>query len=107
MARIKKLRGKVFPAYAGMIPSIALMLCIIWGVPRIRGDDPVINLVCDMIEELPPEMVIHRLTADVPRLLLIAPEWSFRKRTILNGINAELRQRNSWQGSRLHPSTVR
>lgn len=66
-----------------------------------------INLVCDMIEELPPEMVIHRLTADVPRPLLIAPEWSFRKRTILNGINAELRQRNSWQGSRLHPSTVR
>ncbi len=57
-----------------------------------------ISLVCDMIEQIPPEMVIHRLTADVPRPLLIAPSWSFRKRTILNGINAELRQRDSWQG---------
>lgn len=57
-----------------------------------------VQLVCDMIEEIPQEMVIHRLTADVPRPLLIAPEWSFRKRSILNGINAELRQREAWQG---------
>lgn len=64
--------------------------------------DSYIQLVCDMLEELPPEMVIHRLTADVPRPLLIAPEWSFQKRSILNGINAELRKRDSWQGKKFN-----
>jgi radical SAM protein (TIGR01212 family) len=59
-----------------------------------------IQLVCDMLEQIPPEMVIHRLTADVSRPLLIAPEWSFQKRSILNGINAELRKRDSWQGKK-------
>ncbi len=57
-----------------------------------------INLVCDIIEILPPEMIIHRLTADAPRKTLISPPWSYKKRTILNGINKELKDRNSFQG---------
>ena len=43
---------------------------------------------------------IHRLTADAPRSTLIAPEWSYMKRSILNGIHAELRRRGTYQGSR-------
>lgn len=60
--------------------------------------DEYVNFVCDLIEIIPPEMVIHRLTGDAPRKILITPEWSYRKRTILNGINAELKRRGSWQG---------
>jgi radical SAM protein (TIGR01212 family) len=62
--------------------------------------DEYISLVCDILEILPPDMIIHRLTGDTPRRDLIAPEWSYRKRTILNGITAELRRRESWQGAR-------
>lgn len=59
-----------------------------------------VNLVCDLIEIIPSQMVIHRLTGDAPRKILITPEWSYKKRTILNGINAELKRRGSWQGCR-------
>ena len=63
--------------------------------------DEYVSLVCDIIEELPPDVVIHRLTGDAPRKILIAPEWSYRKRTIMNSINHELVRRDSFQGSRL------
>ncbi|MEE1037911.1 MAG: TIGR01212 family radical SAM protein [Eubacterium sp.] len=57
-----------------------------------------INFVCDLIEIIPENITIHRMTGDVPRHLLISPEWSYRKRTILNGITQELKRRNSYQG---------
>ena len=60
-----------------------------------------VSLVCDLIEIIPSQMVIHRLTGDAPRKILITPEWSYKKRTILNGINAELKRRGSWQGCRV------
>lgn len=60
-----------------------------------------VNLVCDLIEIIPPDMVIHRLSADAPRKILMTPKWSYRKRTILNSIHAELARRGSTQGCRL------
>ncbi|HKM28419.1 MAG TPA: TIGR01212 family radical SAM protein, partial [Anaerovoracaceae bacterium] len=57
-----------------------------------------INLVVDLLEIIPPQIVMHRLTADAPRKILMTPEWSYKKRTILNGINAELKRRGSYQG---------
>ena len=60
-----------------------------------------VNLVCDLIEIIPPEMTIHRLSADAPRKILISPPWSYKKRTILNSIHAELAKRGSKQGCRL------
>ncbi|MEG0923938.1 MAG: TIGR01212 family radical SAM protein [Anaerovoracaceae bacterium] len=60
-----------------------------------------VNLVVDLLEIIPPNITIHRLTADAPRKILISPEWSYKKRTILNSINAELVRRNSYQGCKL------
>lgn len=60
-----------------------------------------VDLVIDCLENIPPEITIHRLTGDVPRKLLISPEWSYRKRTILNMINSELARRNTCQGAAL------
>lgn len=59
-----------------------------------------INLVVDALEIIPPHITIHRLGADAPRPTLIAPEWSYKKRSILNGIDLELKRRNSFQGKR-------
>jgi uncharacterized protein len=56
------------------------------------------KLVVDMLEILPPEMIIHRLTGDGPPELLIGPMWSRKKWEVLNGIDAELARRNTWQG---------
>jgi len=60
--------------------------------------DDYVSFICDLLEIIPPEIVMHRLTGDAPRNILITPEWSYRKRTILNGINSELHLRGSYQG---------
>jgi uncharacterized protein len=57
-----------------------------------------VNLVCDQLEILPPEMIIHRITGDGPADLMIGPMWSVNKWEVLNAIDAELKRRNSWQG---------
>ncbi len=59
-----------------------------------------VDLVVRMIEEIPPNITIHRLTGDVPRNLLVSPEWSYKKRTILNSINRELNNRDTYQGAK-------
>ena len=60
-----------------------------------------VDLVVRCLEIIPPDVTIHRLTGDVPRKLLISPEWSYKKRTILNAINRELALRGTYQGSAL------
>ena len=57
-----------------------------------------LDLVIDCLEHLNPEIVIHRLTGDGPKDLLIAPLWSSAKRTVLNTLHRECKLRHSFQG---------
>ncbi len=59
-----------------------------------------ISLIVNALEILPPEMIIHRLTGDGARDLLFAPKWSTNKKAVLNGIQHELKKRNTYQGIR-------
>lgn len=68
------------------------------GLVKFMSMEEYIQLVCDQLEILPPEMVVHRLTGDGPADLLIGPMWSLNKWEVLNGIDAELERRDSWQG---------
>ncbi len=52
------------------------------------------ELVADCVEALPPDTVVHRLTGDGPKRILIAPQWSVDKKRVLNAVNGELRKRN-------------
>ena len=61
--------------------------------------DDYVDLVVRCLEIIPPEITIHRITGDVPRRILVSPEWSYRKRTILNAINRELAIRDTHQGA--------
>ena len=58
------------------------------------------DLICDCIELLPENMVVHRITGDGDKRLLIEPQWSGNKRLVLNTINKALRERNVIQGSK-------
>lgn len=62
--------------------------------------DEYTELICDCIELLPPDMVVHRITGDGDKKLLIEPQWSGNKRLVLNTINKALRERNVIQGSK-------
>lgn len=60
--------------------------------------DEYVDLVCRLLPKIPWDVTIHRLTGDVPRKLLISPEWSYQKRTILNNINKQMAERSIKQG---------
>ncbi|MGN0442364.1 MAG: TIGR01212 family radical SAM protein [Acutalibacteraceae bacterium] len=62
--------------------------------------DEYTDLICDCIGLLPPDMVVHRITGDGDKKLLIEPQWSGNKRLVLNTINKALRERNVIQGSK-------
>lgn len=64
------------------------------------------DILCRCIEALPESIVIHRLTGDGDKRLLIAPEWSADKKTVLNTVNKALRDRNTVQGSKADPLTA-
>jgi radical SAM protein (TIGR01212 family) len=68
------------------------------GLLRFMEQDEYIKLVVDALEIIPPEMIVHRLTGDAPRDLLIGPMWSLKKWEVLNAIDKELRDRDTWQG---------
>lgn len=61
-----------------------------------------IDIVCDQLEYLRPEIVINRITGDPKVSDLIEPDWLVRKTTILNDIDKELVRRNSYQGKRVN-----
>ena len=60
-----------------------------------------IDIVCDQIEYLRPEIVINRITGDPKADDLIAPDWLIKKVTILNDIDKELVNRNTYQGNKI------
>lgn len=66
--------------------------------------DEYISLVCDFLEILPPNVVIHRLFAEAKPGELIAPKWASlenggrNKQQLLTKIRNELKRRNSYQG---------
>ncbi|URN92766.1 MAG: TIGR01212 family radical SAM protein [Candidatus Pristimantibacillus lignocellulolyticus] len=68
------------------------------GLLQFLEMDEYIKLIVDTLEILPPEMTVHRLTGDAPKDLIIGPMWSMRKWEVLNGIDRELKVRNTWQG---------
>jgi radical SAM protein (TIGR01212 family) len=59
-----------------------------------------VDLICDFLERLPPEMVIQRLTGDPHPEELVAPRWSLKKSETRALIQAALAQRDAWQGKR-------
>lgn len=60
--------------------------------------DEYVDLLISAVELVPPTVTLHRISGDAPRSTLISPEWSYMKRTILNTIHKEMRDRNTWQG---------
>jgi len=68
------------------------------GRLRFMEADEYVQLVCKAISMLPPDVVIHRLTGDAPRELLIGPMWSLKKWEILNSIDSLMKDNDLYQG---------
>ena len=51
-----------------------------------------LNLVVECLKIIPPSVVIHRLTGDGPKRILIAPKWSGNKKAVLNALAKKIRE---------------
>lgn len=71
------------------------------GVFRTLSEEEYVSLVADIIGVLPENIVIHRLTGDGDKKILISPIWSCNKRRVLNLINHKLKEKNIVQGKGL------
>ncbi len=57
--------------------------------------DEYIDIVVDAIKVLPKDMVIHRLTGDGDKKILVSPMWSANKKAVLNAFSKRLIQRGT------------
>lgn len=51
-----------------------------------------------IITHISPEIIIHRISGDAPKNLLVAPSWNLHKKWILNGFDKIMREKNLYQG---------
>lgn len=68
---------------------------------KIYNIEEYIDILFCLMENLRSDIVIHRITGDGPKDILIEPKWTTNKRYVLNTINKELGRQNIIQGSRL------
>ncbi len=92
------------PIHGIKIHSLLALEGTVMGEMYKKGSIPMITkdkyvaLTADVLEVLPPEMVVQRLTADGYRDIFLAPAWAGNKLDVLNSINKELERRDSYQG---------
>lgn len=57
-----------------------------------------LECLCYIITHISPQIVIHRISGDAPKDILVAPSWNSHKKWILNGFNKKMIDENLWQG---------
>jgi radical SAM protein (TIGR01212 family) len=77
------------------------------GAVRLPERDEYVGVVCDFLERLPADMVIHRLSGEAPPDFLVGPAWCLDKPALLRAIDAELERRDGFQGRLCDPARGR
>ena len=57
-----------------------------------------IELASYILTHISPNIIIHRISGDAPKDLLLAPEWNSHKKWIMNGLDKFLKENNLYQG---------
>lgn len=68
------------------------------GLVPVYTKDEYLRILLSCINRLNPDIVVHRITGDGPKDLLIAPTWSLNKRDVLNSFHKLCRETGSFQG---------
>ena len=72
------------------------------GAIRTYEKEEYLDILIKSLELLSPDIVIHRLTGDGPKELLLAPLWSLNKRDVLNSLHRNMKLANNYQGRLFH-----
>jgi len=70
------------------------------GKIELMTQEDYVSAVCDVLELLPPSVVVQRITAEGYRDIYLGPDWAQNKLKVLNAIDRELEKRDTYQGSR-------
>lgn len=65
----------------------------------VLSQDEYIELVIKCLEVIPDDIVIHRVTGDGPKNILVAPLWSGNKRQVLNTLHQKMKNEKREQGT--------
>lgn len=68
------------------------------GKVKVLSLEEYTDILFSCIEKIPKNIVIHRITGDAPKSLLVEPKWSADKKMVLNTINKDLEKRDIKQG---------
>lgn len=60
--------------------------------------DDYLKSVIYILTHISKNIIIHRISGDAPKDLLIAPEWNSHKKLVLNGVDRLMKERNLYQG---------
>ncbi len=66
--------------------------------------DAYVRRVRLLLENLPPEIWVHRVTGEAPADEMLAPDWAFDKSALLAAVDRELEENDSVQGKALRPA---
>lgn len=69
------------------------------GKFEVLSEDEYIELVIRCLEIIPDDIVIHRVTGDGPKNILVAPLWSGNKRHVLNTLHQKMKIEKREQGT--------
>ncbi|MFH0974999.1 MAG: TIGR01212 family radical SAM protein [Spirochaetota bacterium] len=68
------------------------------GKADIPGFKEYVSILCDFLERLRPDILIHRLLGDRSANSLVAPKWGMNKGTVIKAIGDEFARRCTYQG---------
>lgn len=68
------------------------------GVFNLPTKEEYLDVLVECLENLSPDIVVHRVTGDGPKNLLIAPLWSSNKKDVLNSLHGLMREKGARQG---------
>ena len=83
----------------GAVHFMTLIVFVLQGNFETLTKEAYLELVVSCLEHLSPDIVIHRVTGDGPKELLIAPTWSCNKRDVLNSLHKLMKEKNTQQGA--------
>lgn len=68
------------------------------GLVPVYTKEAYLDILLSCVTHLDPDIVIHRITGDGPKDLLIEPKWSLNKRDVLNSFHRLCRETDAFQG---------
>ncbi len=68
------------------------------GLFQVYEKEEYLDILIHCLELLSPDIIVHRLTGDGPKSLLLAPKWSLNKRDVLNSLHSKMKLANTYQG---------